>query len=111
MQCNAIFKEVVKQTATVEKLKSGLPKYDKEIQECEDNITDIGTVESELNLLIDQAESLKNEQQQIMTELQQKKKTVKDKQSTVRRIQHDVQEATHDKTALEEKIEEIKTSV
>lgn len=35
MQCNAIFKEVVKQTATVEKLKSGLPKYDKEIQECE----------------------------------------------------------------------------
>lgn len=32
-------------------------------------------------------------------------------QSTVRRIQHDVQEATHDKTALEEKIEEIKTSL
>ncbi|KAL9969413.1 hypothetical protein ACROYT_G021630 [Oculina patagonica] len=108
-------KEVAKQATTVNKLKSGLPKFDKEIQECEDKLSDIEqqvrAVESEMNQFIAEADSLKNEQQEIVAELQELKKTVKDKQLTVRRLQRDIQEATDDKNVLQEKIEEIKTSV
>lgn len=105
-----IFKEVSKQGTTVEKLKSGLPKFDKEIQECEvilvlcltscfslhlevthfvtcclkKKISDIEqrvtAVESEMTKFIDEAESLKTEQQHIVAELEERKKTVKDKQ-------------------------------
>lgn len=105
-----IFKEVSMQGRVVVKLKSGLPKFDKEIQECEvllvlcltcwfslhqkvtqfvtfclkKKISDIeqqvAAVESEMTKVQTEAESLNTEQQHIAAELQERKKTVKDKQ-------------------------------
>ena len=104
------FKEVSKQCSAVEKLKSGLPKFDKEIQECEvflvlcltcwfslhqevthfvtfclkKKISDIEqqvtAVESEITKVQTEAQFLKTEQKDIFGELQERKKTVKDKQ-------------------------------
>ncbi|XP_020623366.1 structural maintenance of chromosomes protein 6-like isoform X3 [Orbicella faveolata] len=108
-------KEVSMQGRVVVKLKSGLPKFDKEIQECEKKISDIeqqvAAVESEMTKVQTEAESLNTEQQHIAAELQERKKTVKDKQSTLRRLQHTKQEAINEKNVLQGKIEEIKTSV
>ena len=105
-----IFQEVSKQGTAVEKLKSGLPKFDKAIQECEvllvlrltcwffqhqeviefvtfclkERISDIEqqvtAVESEMTKIQTEAEFLGTEQQHIVAELQNRKKTVKDKQ-------------------------------
>ena len=44
-------------------------------------------MESEINQFKQEAESLKNEQQQIVRELQERKKTVKDKQVYCKRLQ------------------------
>ena len=112
-----IFKEVSKQGTAVEKLKSGLPKFDKEIRECKvllvlfltrwfslhqevtqivtfclkKNISDIEqqvmAVESEMTNVQTEAEALNTEQQHIVAELQQRKKTVKDKQVYWRGLQ------------------------
>lgn len=108
-------KEVAKLAATVEKLRSGLPKYDKEIQESEENVTEIEekvrAVENEINQLKDQAETLKSDQQEIVADLQERKKTVKDKQSTARKLQCEIQEARNDQTFLQEKIDQMKSSL
>lgn len=108
-------KEVSKQGTAIEKLRSGLPKFDKAVEECEEKISDIEqqvtAVESEMTKVQTEAESLDTEQQRIVAELQKRKKTVKDKQSTLRRLQQSRQETINEKNVLQGKIDEIKTSV